>query len=174
MKRKSSKIRPEQSFLKEIFDYTSEGHLIRRIKTGRATKVGERAGNFNEGMGYRYICVNGANYSEHIIIWIWHYGKIPKGKEVDHKNRIRSDNRIENLRIGTHGKNSANIDIRKDNTSGYKGVSFHKRTKTWRADITFEDCQKSLGHFGTALDAAVAYNAAALKFQGEFAVLNKI
>ncbi len=91
--------------------------------------------------------------------------------EVDHKDRNATlDNREGNLRFATHAQNIMNQGIRTNNTSGFKGVSWYKRRHKWRAQIR----SKYLGCFADAADAARAYNEAALKHYGEFAVLNDL
>lgn len=99
--------------------------------------------------------------------------KAPLGLQVDHLNRNGLDNRRENLRWCTHAQNQANRSLYKRNTSGYKGVSFHKPCQKWRAYIG-RTPQQYLGVFHTKEDAARAYNAAAKELYGEFACLNKI
>ncbi|MCF1193472.1 hypothetical protein LRR18_17920, partial [Mangrovimonas sp. AS39] len=79
-----------------------------------------------------------------------------------------------NLRFCDKSKNAMNCKIHKHNTSGYKGVCWHKQCNKWRAYIVLKDKQKSLGLFECKHEAAEAYNKAALTFFGEFAKLNKI
>ena len=97
----------------------------------------------------------------------------PDNMDVDHINRDVRDNRRINLRICTTRENLRNK-ISKRGFSKYKGVGWHKCRKRWRAYIVINDKHKSLGHFSTEEDAAIAYNNAALKYFGEFAKLNII
>jgi hypothetical protein len=99
------------------------------------------------------------------------FGKPPEGMEYDHKNRNPLDNRRENLRLCSLTQNQYNRDIRKTNTSGYKGVC-DKNAKRFRARIWHNSRQVHLGYFDTKEEAALAYDVAALKIQGEFACLN--
>jgi len=91
---------------------------------------------------------------------------------VDHRNRCGLDNRRENLRSATTSQNISNTGLWRSNRSGYKGVSWHKRTRKWTANITINTKQIWLGDYRAAEDAARAYDAAAVKYRGEFAVLN--
>lgn len=92
---------------------------------------------------------------------------------VDHRNRNRLDNRRENLRPATVLQNNRNQQLRRDNTTGYRGVGFDRRKGLWRARIVLSDSRrKFLGYFDDPLDAAMAYDEVARVHFGEFAVLN--
>ena len=90
----------------------------------------------------------------------------------DHINGDTLDNQRRNLRPATRSQNGANARISKRNTSGFKGVSWHKQVKKWVAKIRVNRKLLHLGLFVSAEDAARAYDAAALKYFGEFARLN--
>lgn len=96
------------------------------------------------------------------------------GQMIDHINGNVLDNRKENLRLCNKSTNAMNCKVHKHNTSGYKGVAWHKQMKKWRAYIVINDKQKSLGLYKTKEEAAKAYNKAALELFGEFAKVNKI
>ncbi|MDR4987189.1 AP2 domain-containing protein [Bacillus cereus] len=100
--------------------------------------------------------------------------KAPPGLVVDHINRDRLDNRRENLRIATRSQNTANSIAPSTNKSGYKGVQYRKEQKRWRAVIRVNGKHISLGQYGTAEEAAQAYNEAAVKYFGEYARINVI
>lgn len=95
-----------------------------------------------------------------------------QGEQVDHINGDGLDNRRENLRLCTHTENVRNARVRKDNTSGYKGVCWHKRDKKWRAAIRINGKPMWLGYYISKEEAARAYDEAAIKHFGEFAYLN--
>lgn len=82
-----------------------------------------------------------------------HYGDIPDGMEIDHINRIKDDNRIENLRVVTKRQNCCNLST---NTSGIPGVIWCKQQKKWRARIWVNGKNKHLGLFENIEDAKVA------------------
>ena len=100
--------------------------------------------------------------------------KPPLGMIVDHINHDTFDNRKINLRICTHAENMRNSKININNKSGYKGVSYQENRNNYRAQIKFNNKTINIGDFIDPIDAARAYNAAALKYHGEFAHLNKI
>jgi len=96
----------------------------------------------------------------------------PKGMDVDHINGNRLDNRKSNLRVCTHAENRRNTKTPVSNKSGYKGVSWCKRDSKWSAFITIGGKSKNLGRYINIIDAAKAYNEAAIKHFGEYARIN--
>ena len=91
---------------------------------------------------------------------------------VDHINGNTLDNRKINLRICSQKENSRNKRASISNSSGYKGVSFDSRDKSYRAYVSVDGRSRRLGGYDTALHAAVAYDEAAKEQYGEFASLN--
>ena len=95
------------------------------------------------------------------------------GQEVDHANKDRLDNRRANLRLANRSQQSANTRlIVAHNKSGYRGVSWSTRRAKWRAVIQADGRFMDLGCFTDPIDAALAYDAAALHHFGEFATIN--
>ena len=94
---------------------------------------------------------------------------------VDHINRDRLDNRKENLRSGRCGENLANRGKPSNNVSGYKGVSRNvNKVNVWSARIVVNYKCIHIGVFDNKEEAAKAYNKAAIKYFGEFAMLNEV
>lgn len=94
--------------------------------------------------------------------------KTPEGLFTDHVNGNGLDNRKCNLRNATPTQNQRNKSICKNNTSGFKGVSWHKNRNKWSCTIRIGVKKIYLGYFNTKEDAAEAYNLAAEKYHGEF------
>jgi hypothetical protein len=91
----------------------------------------------------------------------------------DHKDRNPLNNQRHNLRVASQVQNNRNQRRYKNNQSGYVGVSWHQKRKWW-ARIGVDGKRISLGCYDDPKEAAKAYNKAALKYHGEFAVLNKV
>lgn len=97
----------------------------------------------------------------------------PRGMDVDHRDHNGLNNTRENIRVCTHSQNCANSFGRKG-TSQFKGVSLDARTKMWIAQISYQKKVTHLGRFEHEIDAAIAYNHAAVKHFGSFARINDI
>ena len=99
----------------------------------------------------------------------------PKGMVVDHIDGNPLNNIRNNLRICTHSQNLCNQMAVRKHTSKYKGVSWDKRNRNWNSRIGIgNNTTKHIGSFEDEVQAAIAYNNAALKYFGEFAKLNII
>lgn len=94
--------------------------------------------------------------------------RTPLGMDTDHIDHDRLHNCKSNLRVCTHRENQGNRKIAINNTSGFKGVSFYRPQKKWKAVIS----DIYLGYFTTPEEAAQAYDKAAIDYYGEFAKLN--
>lgn len=91
---------------------------------------------------------------------------------VDHKNHNTLDNQKNNLRKCTASENCRNARMSKNNTSGFKGVSWHKNKKKWVSSIKVDGKSIHLGVFDSPIKAARTYDEAALQYFGEFAKIN--
>ena len=91
---------------------------------------------------------------------------------VDHIDHDGLNNRRENLRICTFAENCRNLRASRHKSSKYKGVHWHKRNHKWAVQVTCDHKRNHLGYFGDEIDAAKAYDRAALELFGEFASLN--
>lgn len=141
------------------------GKFFWRDTRGRVN-IGDEAGCINRDNGYVYIKFDGRNYQAHQLAWLYVHGELLRG--LDHCNRVRHDNRIENLRRATQSQNCANMTIPKSNKSGVKGVCWCKVKRKWRVQIRVNYCRTHLGYFESIEAAGAAYAAAAHKAWGEF------
>ena len=148
-----------------LFRY-EDGALIRRVTTSYRGISGDRADQDNP-KGYRQVHAQRRMHWAHRIIFLMHRGYLPV--EVDHRNGIRSDNRIENLRSANSSTNKQNLRIRKDNTSGIKGVCWHKGIGKWMAQCTVNKNYTILGYFDSAADAAKVVQEFRSIHHGEYA-----
>lgn len=152
--------------LHELFFYNN-GWLYRKISKGCAKK-GSKVGTVMVEKQTRYRCdVDGKGYYLHRLIFLYHHGYLPE--RIDHINGDPTDNRIENLREATQSKNMMNAKLFNTNTSGVKGVSFDKRTKTWAAYVWKNYARIWLGRFPTLEQAKQAVTEARVKYHKEFA-----
>jgi hypothetical protein len=119
---------------------------------------------------YAYIGIRKAVHRAHRLAWLYVYGEWP-ARELDHINGDGCDNRIVNLRLATASENMRNRRRRSDNTSGFKGVSWSKRSGRWIAHIGINRKIIHLGLFDTKEAAAAAYAEAAARLHGKFANL---
>lgn len=92
--------------------------------------------------------------------------------DIDHEDRDPTNNERENLRAATRSQNQANVGLRKDNTTGYKGVHFHTKTQKYIAYINVNGKRFNLGYYFYAVNAAQAYDRAAIKYFDKFAWTN--
>lgn len=104
----------------------------------------------------------------HRAVWILTHGPIPDGHEIDHVNGRPDDNRIDNLRPCTRSQNCQNMKVRKDCTSGVKGVFYDKVNDMWRGCVSFNKKRHYVGRFKTLEDAQSAVVNARALLHGEF------
>ena len=128
-------------------------------------KVGQVTGTVNT-FGYVVIVVDGKARKAHRLAWLYMTGEFPPN-QMDHINRIKTDNRWENLRPATRQQNSMNC-TRNNNTSGKKGVSWDKQNGKWQARIRVNGKLHHLGFYHDIEDAAVAYKNIARILHGDF------
>lgn len=140
------------NILYDRYEYRDGGlFVIRRFNSG--VQIGDRAGSYLRD-GYRQMRVNGKQYKEHHLVWMWHNSYLPK--ELDHINCIRDDNRIENLRECTRQENMQNRKFpMKTNVLGLLGVVKHHNK--FRASIQRNGRRQHLGLFDTPELAHAAY-----------------
>jgi hypothetical protein len=148
-----------QERLKELLTYDPEtGVFVWVTRPNGLRRNGNLAGT-NHHTGYRHIQIEKKLYASHCLAWLFMMGQFPPD-EIDHINMDKKDSRFVNLRAVTRGENEQNRYKPLNNTSGFKSVSYHKRTKKWQASIGLNGVLKYLGIFSTPEDASSAYLAA--------------
>lgn len=145
--------------LEQWLSYEPEtGVFLWRMQRGKAS-AGRVAGSVNN-KGYRMIGIGGKCHQAHRLAWLWVHGAWPSN-DLDHVNQIKDDNRIANLREATASENMQNRSLHANNSSGYRGVHWHKGTGRWEAQIRIDGRLKYLGRFSTKEAAYAAYQTAA-------------
>lgn len=163
-----------QELARELLDYNPETGVFtwrtrdlswfnRPIdyKAWNARYAGKRAGGEkSEQFGYtrRYIGIFGTLYYEHRIAWIWMLGSLVP-EQIDHINRVATDNRWINLRASNNAENHRNVSRNMLNTSGYSGVGWHERAGKWRARVKLLGKEHHLGIYDDIEDAVEAVRA---------------
>lgn len=135
-----------QAKLQEVFMY-KEGNLYWKIQTSNRIKIGDKAGMLGK-TGYYYSSFNGKREYIHRLVYMYHNNSIPKGYIVDHINRNKLDNRIENLRLVTAQENTFNA----SNTKGY----VYSRGR-YTARLRVDNKTYYIGNYSTAELAEQAY-----------------
>jgi len=148
--------------LRELLHYDDETGVFRWWKrVGDEIRLGEVA-------GYVEIHIHGRYYGAHQLAWMHVKGRWCRPM-VDHRDGNSTNNRWSNLRRATPSQNTANSRRSRLNTSGYKGVSWYRRSGRWLAVIGKHGRLIYLGLFDTPEAAHAAYVEAARKLFGEFA-----
>jgi hypothetical protein len=145
--------RVTQELVSRLFWYdTGSGNLVWKISRATA-KAGEVAGYIKK-CGYRYIRVLRKDYLAHRLVWLYVNGVWPS-KELDHIDRDRANNKIENLREAAHRDNMRNTRLP---SSGYRGVYF--KNGKYAAEISTDCGQITLGRYKSPVIAALVHAAA--------------
>lgn len=146
----------------------SEFVSIRAHRTWNTKYANKPAGHINLAHGYVEVRINRIAYYAHRIVW-----KLRRKEEppilIDHKNGVRHDNRISNLRAATSAQNVSNAKLATNNTSGVKGVSFCRITGKWVAQLMHKGKQHYLGRFSSVRMATIAVSQARKQLHREFA-----
>jgi len=144
---------PSQSRLLELFEYKNNNLYWKKKCSNKSSRavIGKLAGSIT-GRGYRTIMVDSISYSAHRLIWVYHYGNNLDKKFIDHKDRIKTNNSITNLRIATSQGNNFN----RSNVKGYTKVK-RNLEKKWVSRIRINGKLLHIGYYKTELEAKNAY-----------------
>lgn len=159
------------NLLKERLEYDENTGIFRwkevNVSRGiRGDLFGKVAGSYDK-KGYIVIRLNMGLFKAHRLAWAYVYGECPE-KEIDHINGIKDDNRIKNLRKAETQQNCANKGKNKNNTTGYKGVTFNKRIGKYHAKIKYKWKDIHVGYFANPEDAHLAYIKKFTELNGEY------
>jgi hypothetical protein len=168
---------PSFEFLDHMFTISSQSPSGLFWKNSLSTKVkqGDVAGTKDkEGYWTVGITLNKTTklFRVHRIVYALATNTNIDNEFVDHVDGNKSNNKISNLRLATNQQNCCNKQAQLKSTSAYKGVSWDKKCKKWRAQICINYKKIHLGTFEKETDAAIAYNQAAKKHHNSFAILN--
>ena len=130
------------------------GKFTYNLSRGSRSK-GQVAGSLH-GSGYRYIELNNYGYAEHRLAWFYSFKEWPEGS-IDHIDRVKDNNILDNLRDVSHSDNMRNKSIGVNNTSGFLGVSFYRPTSRWKASYVLDGKPKHIGYYDTPEEASLAY-----------------
>lgn len=160
-------------FVRSILDYDSQTGVFRwKYRADYPSRWNTKWGGKEAGSavkGYRQIQIGHArNYYCHVLAWLYVYGEW-RPKEVDHRNRDRSDNRIDNLRLATESENGCNKAMQRNNTSGVAGVHWLAQARRWQAVISKNGRKMWCKNFRTLDEAAEARRQMLPRIHGEFA-----
>jgi hypothetical protein len=139
--------------LRELLHYDPAIGVFKRIlelSRRRRDKVGSLTWN-----KYLLICVDGKQYRAHRLAWLYMTGSWPTS-DIDHKNRIKTDNRWTNLRQATRKQNMENTGLQKNNKSGICGVYWDTNRERWHAMIQHNKRMIHIGRFVAFEDAVKA------------------
>ena len=147
-----------QEYVRQHLDYSPEtGELRWKVRKNGRT-VGVAVGS-SDTDNYTTTTIDRKIYLNHRIIWLWVYGYFPEN-QIDHINRVRSDNRLSNLREVSRICNQRNCGLDPRNKSGVKGVCWETRYGKWKSTINVDHKEKFLGRFEDFTEA-VAHRLAA-------------
>lgn len=144
----------DQQVLKLLLHYDPETGVFEWNIGRRKCNAYSKAGSL-DSKGYLRIMIGGKEYRAHRLAWFWMTGRWP-AHEIDHKNRVRSDNRWLNLREATAGEQRQNQRERSDANTGFRGVTYLRSKGVWLARIALGGRRQHLGIYSTIIDAVAS------------------
>lgn len=156
-----------QSQVAECFEYRDGTLYWRGVTHPNKQYLADKPAGSIHKTGYRHVTWMGKVHKVHRLIFLMHHGYLPP--EVDHINGDRADNRIENLRAANRSENQCNRPALASNTSGYPGVSWHKKSKAWMVRVMKNGKTVVQEYFKDLELAGLVAQEARAKFHGQFA-----
>lgn len=157
----------DQARLKELMHYSPDTGVFTWAQARGRVKAGDIAGVLHHD-GYILIKTGGKMYLAHRLAWLYKTGSWPADM-IDHINQNKADNRWCNLREATRSQNSQNTGLQVNNTSGVRGVNWHKQEGKWRVRFALNGKRYSFGAYDDLETAAAVAAGARKKLHGEFA-----
>jgi hypothetical protein len=145
-----------QEQIKSLLDYNEEAGVFywKVSAANNSIKVGSVAGSLKKN-GYIGIGIENKEYYAHRLAWLYVYGEFPSC-QIDHINRVRSDNRLVNMRIVSNKINAQNQGLRQGSLSGFRGVNWYKKGRKWQARIHHNNKTMHVGYYDNLADAKLA------------------
>jgi hypothetical protein len=160
---------PTQKELHTLFEYSpTTGLFTYKIKPNQRIRIGSVAGTIHKVTGYRLIQVNKKSYKASRLAWMYVYGEDPGDLTVDHIDRDKANDAIDNLRLATQSQQLFNRSGWNKST-GIRGVRYNQKTETYSAVICFGGLNTTK-QFNTAEEAQTYYNKLRAEHGGKFAV----
>jgi len=156
-----------QAQVADCFEYRDGLLYWRRVTHPNKQHLADTPAGSIHKTGYRHVTWMGKVHKVHRLIFVMHHGYLPP--EVDHINGNRADNRIENLRAATRSENQCNRGALTNNTSGYPGVSWHKKSRAWLVRVMKNGKSHMVGYFKDLELAGLVAEEARSKFHGQYA-----
>lgn len=126
-------------------------------KTGYLYKGHREVGWLDKSTGYYKLQIGAETWMLHRLVWIYHYGEIPVGKTVDHRDHDPSNNKIENLRLATRSEQNKYQRKRSNCSSQYIGVMWRERASKFEVYVnTYIDNRKKSKYLGSYQDELTA------------------
>jgi len=158
-----------QQSIKDSFEYKDGALYWKGVTHPNKQYLLSKPAGSTHVTGYRHITWLNKPMKAHRLIFMMHHGYMPQ--EVDHINGDRSDNRIENLRAANRSENQCNRGVLASNTSGYSGVTWHKKTSKWGVRVMKNGVTRSFGYFDDLELAGLVAEEARSLHHGKYARL---
>lgn len=145
---------------RELLSYDQKTGLLTWRTDRKGFRCAGKVAGSRHTCGYTVVRIDRVRYFAHRVVWLIVTGTMPPD-QIDHINRIRNDNRIENLRCASHAENNQNMQMpRTLYLTGLPGTTFSKWAKRWMSNIRVDGRRVHLGYFDTPELAHAAYVAA--------------
>lgn len=154
-----------QAELLEVFE--DAGNTVRWKLRKKGIQFGKLASSVT-GSGHLCVQYKGSQRAVHRVLWVMRNGEIPEGMWVDHIDGNTLNNQPGNLRLARPCDNNRNRRMNRNNTSGYKDVTWNKKSRKWQVQICNGNGQTYFGSFDKVEDAGKAAARGRELLHGEF------